>query len=171
MIAAMTHAPAPSPVPPGPGAAPPFPAAPSEGGGTRLGWALGIAGGLIALCCGGGLVAGVGLAVTGVQAINERAHVAVGTYLDALKEKKYDQAYELLCEDEQRRLDLERFTSQEQSRPERIQSYELGEVELQGTSGITLPVTERYTDGDTERVVYRLAQDPKTTDLEVCGRE
>ncbi|MFD0593982.1 hypothetical protein ACFQZ4_17115 [Catellatospora coxensis] len=87
------------------------------------------------------------------------------------EEKKYDQAYELLCEDEQRRLDLERFTSQEQSRPERIQSYELGEVELQGTSGITLPVTERYTDGDTERVVYRLAQDPKTTDLEVCGRE
>ncbi len=171
MIAAMTHASVPPPVPPGPGAVPPFPAAPSEGGGTRLGWALGIAGVLVALCCGGGLVAGVGLAVTGVQAINERAHVTVGTYLDALKAKKYEQAYELLCEDEQQRLDLARFTSREQARPERIQSYELGEVELQGTSGITLPVTERYTDGDSEQVVYRLAQDPKTTDLEVCGRE
>ncbi|MEV0455153.1 hypothetical protein [Catellatospora methionotrophica] len=167
----MTHASVPPPVPPGPGAEPPIPAAPSEGGGTRLGWALGIAGGLVALCCGGGLVAGVGLAVTGVQAINERAHVTVGTYLDALKAKKYEQAYELLCEDEQQRLDLARFTSREQARPERIQSYELGEVELEGTSGITLPVTERYTDGDSEQVVYRLAQDPKTTDLEVCGRE
>lgn len=170
MIAAMTHAPAPSPVPPGPGAAPPFPAAPSEGGGTRLGWALGIAGLIAVLCCGGGLVAGVGLAVTGVEAVNERARVAVGSYLDALREKKYDEAYELLCDAEQKRLDLARFTSREQARPERLESYELGEVDL-NAADISLPVQEHYADGATERVVYRLVQDPKTTDLEVCGRQ
>jgi hypothetical protein len=168
MIAAMTHAPATPPVPPGPGAAPPFPAAPTEGSGTRTGWALGVAGLIVALCCGGGLVAGVGLAVTGVKAINERARVAVGGYLGALHDKRYEDAYELLCESEQRRLDLARFTSREQARPDQIASYELGEVEL--SADITLPVTERYTDGDTAQVTYLLVQDPKTTALEVCGR-
>jgi hypothetical protein len=169
MIAAMTHAPATPPVPPGPGAAPPFPAAPSEGGGTRLGWALGVAGLIVALCCGGGLVAGVGLAVTGVKAINERARVAVGDYLTALKDKRYEDAYHLLCESEQKRQDLARFTSREQSRPEQIESFQLGEVDLRSTD-ITLPVTEHYTDGATGQVTYLLVQDPKTTALEVCGR-
>ncbi|GAA1610534.1 hypothetical protein GCM10009679_13110 [Saccharothrix algeriensis] len=167
MIAAMTHVPTP-PVPPGPGAAPPFPAAPAEGGGTRLGWALGAAGLIVALCCGGGLVAGVGLAVTGVKAINERAQVAVGGYLGALKDERYEDAYDMLCDAEQRRLTLDRFTSQERARPDRLASYELGDVEL--AADITLPVTERYTDGDSAQVTYLLVQNTKTTALEVCGK-
>ncbi|GHJ45359.1 hypothetical protein Cs7R123_27010 [Catellatospora sp. TT07R-123] len=165
----MTEMSATPAVPPGPGARPPFPAAPTEGGGTRLGWGLGIAGLLLVLCCGGGLVTGVGVLATQVQALNEQARAQVGRYLDALRDRDYDKAYGLLCDAEQKQLDLDRFTRREQSRPEKVRSYELGKIDVNG-SDLELPVDETYADGTSGKVVYYLAQDRKTGQFEVCGR-
>lgn len=156
-----------SPVPPGPGAQAPFPAPPAEGGGARLGWGLSIAGLVLALCCGGGLAAGVGLIVTTVAAVNEQARAVVGDYLDALRDGNYPRAYELLCDDEQAHLTQDRFASREETRP-RLRSYEVGDVDV---NRMTLPVTEEYADGDSRQITYLLRQDGKTGRFEVCGRE
>lgn len=164
----MTSTPSPAPVPRGPGAQPPFPAAPTEGGGTRLAWGIGIAVAAVLLCCGGGLAAVVGLGVTGVQALEEQARVVVGDYLDALRQGKYEQAYGLLCDREQQATSLSRFSMRESSRP-KIVSYDLGELEVD--ADLTMPVTQTYAGGDTDVVRYPLEQDTSTGKLEVCGRE
>jgi hypothetical protein len=160
------------PVPAGPGLqAPgiqaPFPAPPNEGAGTRLGWALGIAGAAIALCCGGGFVAVLGFGVTQVAALNEQSRVVVSEYLDALREDKFDDAYRLLCDSQQERQSKENFTAQQESRPQ-IRGYDLGEFDINNSR---LPVTERYADGSTDVVTYYLEPDPQTAKLEICGRE
>jgi hypothetical protein len=155
------------PVPHGPGVQAPFPAPPSEGGGARLGWALGIAGAAIVLCCGGGLLAILGFGITQVAALNEQAHVVVSEYLDDLRDEKYDDAYRLLCDREQAHLTRERFESREKART-RLRDYQVGEFDI--NSG-KLPVTERYRDGSTDVVTYTFESDPKTAQLEICGRE
>ncbi|MDI1466385.1 hypothetical protein QEZ54_35950 [Catellatospora sp. KI3] len=165
----MTEMSASPAVPPGPGARPPFPAAPTEGGGTRLGWGLGIAALLLVLCCGGGLVAGTGMLATQVEAFNEQARTKVAHYLDALRDHDYEKAYDQLCDAEQKQLDLDRFTRREQTRPEQVKSYELGKVSFSGAD-LELPVDEVYTDGTSEQVVYYLVQDRRTAQFEVCGR-
>lgn len=155
------------PVPQGPGVQAPFPAPPTEGGGARLGWALGIAGAALALCCGGGLVAILGFGITQVAALNEQAQVVVGEYLDSLRDEKYDDAYKLLCDREQAVLTRERFEARERARV-RLRDYTLGEFDI--NSG-KLPVTERYRDGSSDLVTYTFESDPKTAQLEICGRE
>ena len=160
------------PVPAGPGlqgqpVQAPFPAAPNEGSGTRLGWALGIAGAALVLCCGGGFVAVLGFGVTQVAALNEQSRVVVSGYLDALRQDKYDDAYELLCDRQQARQSKESFASQQENRPQ-IRGYELGEFDINNSK---LPVTERYADGSTDLVTYYLEPDSQTAQLEICGRE
>ena len=66
-------------------------------GAARLWLGLGAAGLATLLCCGGGLGAGIGLGVTGAQAVNEQAQAVVGEYLDALRAGRYAEAYEALC--------------------------------------------------------------------------
>jgi hypothetical protein len=155
------------PVPQGPGVQAPFPAPPTEGGGARLGWALGIAGAVLALCCGGAFVAILGFGVTQVAALNEQAHVVVGEYLDDLRDEKYDEAYRLLCDKEQAHLTRDRFEAREKARTP-LRSYTIGEFDI--NSG-KLPVTERYQDGSSDLVTYTFESDPKTAKLEICGRE
>ncbi len=155
------------PVPQGPGVQAPFPAPPNEGGGARLGWALGIAGAAVVLCCGGGLAVLLGFGITQVAALNEQAHVVVGQYLDDLRDEKYDDAYKLLCDQEQAHLTRERFESLEKGRTP-LRDYSIGEFDINTGK---LPVTERYRDGTSEQVTYTFATDPKTAQLEICGRE
>jgi hypothetical protein len=160
------------PVPAGPGLQEPgiqapFPAPPNEGSGTRLGWALGIAGAALVLCCGGGFVAFLGFGVTQVAALNEQSRVVVSEYLDALREDKFDDAYKLLCDSQQARQSKEAFTAQQENRPQ-IRGYDLGEFDINNSR---LPVTERYADGSTDLVTYYLEPDSQTAQLEICGRE
>jgi len=92
------HVPAP---PQGPGVQPPFPAPPVEGRGKRTGWAVGISIGVVVLFCGIGATAVIGIGATANGAYQERARAAVSSYLNALRDKKYDEAYNLLCDDAQ----------------------------------------------------------------------
>src|SRR3954454_24356360 len=92
------HVPAP---PQGPGVQPPFPAPPVEGRGRRVGMSIGIAIGVVVLVCGGGLAAVIGILVSTQGAAQERAQAAVSDYLNALRDGKYDKAYDLLCDDAQ----------------------------------------------------------------------
>lgn len=156
-----------APIPQGPGAAAPFPAPPAEGGGARLGWGLGIAGAILVLCCGGGLTAIIGLVVTQVAAANEQSRAVVGHYLSALRDDKYDEAYDLLCDEEQASLSQDRFETRERSR-KKISSYQIGEFDVYDDS---VPVREVYRDGTTDDVKYFLKPDSGDAKLEICGRE
>jgi len=156
-----------APIPQGPGAAAPFPAPPAEGGGARLGWGLGIAGAILVLCCGGGLTAFIGLVVTQVAANNEQSRAVVSRYLNALRDGEYDEAYDLLCDEEQEALSKDRFETRERAR-KKISSYEIGEFDVYNDS---VPVHESYGDGTTDNVRYFLKPDQQDARLEICGRE
>src|SRR5919205_1140631 len=103
----MTSAPAP---PPGPGVVPPFPAPPTEGRGLRIGLGLGIGGAALLLVCGGGAAAGVGLVSVMGSALNEQAHVVVGHFFDAIKARRYNEAYGSQCQEVKNRETQDEFT-------------------------------------------------------------
>jgi hypothetical protein len=146
---------------------PPFSAAPVEGRTVRLWLGLGIGGAVLALCCGAGIVSLGGLLVVGVEAVNEQAQRAVGDYLDAEIEADWEQAYQRRCEGDRQAETLEEFTRRVSAQP-RIESYELGEVDLAGAE-VRLPARVEYEDGRTERLLVPLEQNPQTGALEVCG--
>src|SRR5690242_11629930 len=102
------HVPAP---PQGPGVYPPFPAPPVEGKGKRIGLGLGVGAGVLVLVCGGGLAALIGVGISASGSLQERAHVAVSQYLDALHDQKYDKAYQLLCDEARDDESLSEFRS------------------------------------------------------------
>ena len=165
--ASPPHAPAP---PRGPGVTPPFPAPPVEGRSARLWLGLGAAGLATVLCCGGGLVAGIGLIVTGMQAINERAQVAVGSYLDDVRAGRYDDAYEALCPEMRRRESAREFADRLADEPS-ISGYDLRDAQVPNNADATvvLPVDVRYAEGSAETLRFRLEQDSSTGEFEVCG--
>lgn len=160
-------------VPRGPGVQPPFLAPPTEGRSARRWLAAGIAAGLLALCCGTGGVAVGGLLFTMIPALNEQAQAAVGDYLDALADQRWQRAYQLRCEADQEVESLESFTDRV-SQPPHVQSYELGDLNLLTGGGqdgqLRLPAQVRYTDGTTELETYLLAQNQRTGTLQVCQR-
>jgi hypothetical protein len=161
----MTTAPYVPTPPPGPGVHPPFPAPPVEGRGKRIGMALGITGGILALVCGGGAVAAVGLVGAMTNAIDEQVDVVVGRYMEAVQDREFVKAYDLLCQDarnqETRDAYVARMTGSEQ-----ISSYHVGDVdELYST----VPVDVTYADGDSAVVSAELVQNTSTGAFEVCG--
>ncbi len=161
-------APAPAPVPPGPGVRPPFAAAPVEGKTARLWIGLGVAGALLALCCGVGIASVGGLALTGMQALTEQSQRAVDDYLSARVEEDWQEAYELRCEQDQQAESPSRYTDRVSAEP-RIESYELGEAVDVTPQAIRLPGVVDYDDGTSERLLVPLEQDPETGRMEVCG--
>jgi hypothetical protein len=163
-----TAPPAPAPVPPGPGVRPPFAAAPVEGRTARLWISLGVAGALVALCCGVGIAAVVGLALTSMQAVTEQSQRAVDDYLSARVEGDWQEAYELRCEADQQAESLGRYTDRVSAEP-RIESYELGEVEVTPRGDLRLSAVVDYDDGTSERLLVPLEQDPETGQMQVCG--
>ncbi|HEU5109021.1 MAG TPA: hypothetical protein VFT95_10755 [Micromonosporaceae bacterium] len=158
--------PSPSPPPRGPGVTPPFPAPPVEGRSTRLWLGLGAAGLATVLCCGGGLAALIGLGVTGAQAINERAHVAVSSYLDDVRAGRYDDAYAALCPALRRQETADQFADRVADEPS-ISGYDMRTVS--NPSELVLPVDVRYADGTADTLRFRLEQDVNTGEFEVCG--
>lgn len=156
------------PPPPGPGVRPPFAAAPVEGRTARLWLGLGVGAILVALFCGGGLAALTGMVLTGMGALNEQAHRAVGDYLDAEAEQQWQDAYEQRCDRDQRAESLTEFTRRVSAQP-RIESYELGSVEITPSGQLRLPAELTYVNGADDRIVVPLQQHPQTGMLQVCG--
>ncbi|WFE29766.1 hypothetical protein O7623_11505 [Solwaraspora sp. WMMD791] len=155
-------------VPAGPGAAPPFAAPPVEGRSARLWIGLSVAALAVLICCGGGTIALVGLIITGGEAINEQAQVAVDDYFDAVSQQQFGAAYGMLCAEAQRRESLDEFTDRLAAEPE-IAAYEVGQVSV--TSRIVVPVEVTYRQGGADTLRVSLNQDTGTGELEVCGIE
>jgi hypothetical protein len=161
-LESMTTAP-PVPAPPqGPGVFPPFPAPPTEGRGRRIGLGLGIGGGILLLVCGGGVAATIGLFSVMSSALNEQAHVVVGDFFDAVKAKRYGEAYNSQCEDVKNQETQAEFTRRITA-IDPIASYTVGDVDL------TVPVQVTYTDGQTGTLEVYLEQSPDTGEFQVCG--
>lgn len=157
--------PTPAPPPPGPGARPPFVAAPTEGSGARLWWALGVGALALLLCGGGGLAVFIGMIVTGVRAVQEQSDQTMTRYVQALERGKFNDAYDLVCDDLRKRYSLDEFRDLER---DAITStgFDVGDLDL---STLTVPVRLEYATGRTQEVVYQLSQDSKTGRFEVCG--
>lgn len=154
------------PAPPaGPGVAPPFPAPPVEGRTFRLWLGLGVAALAVVLCCGGGAFAFAGLLVTSAQAMNEQAQAVVGDYFEAVRDRQYGKAYQLLCDDARRRESPAEFEQRVAAGPD-ISAYRVGDVAL--TNEITVPVEVTYTSGRRDDLRVSLVQDPDTAALRIC---
>ncbi|AGL15137.1 hypothetical protein L083_1627 [Actinoplanes sp. N902-109] len=155
------------PPPRGPGVQPPFPAPPVEGRGRRRAMGLGVGIGAFLLVAGGGLAAVIGILSVGSKALDERADVAVTRYLDAVGDRRYDDAYDLLCQSARSRLSEAEFTRQVAG-DEPIAAYDVGELQL---PGLTVPVDVRYADGSSARLRAYLEQNTSTGAFEVCSIE
>jgi hypothetical protein len=169
-------APAPAPAagpPPGPGVQPPFVAAPIEGRRARTWLGLGLAGAVLAGCCGVGVVGVGGLVVLGQQAVDEQAQRAVDDYLAAVTEQDWQKAYDLRCARDQRAESLSAFTDRV-SAMSRIESYQTRNTRLAGNGDLTVPVQVTYADGSETTLTYPVEQNPgpgpDTGQLEVCGQ-
>src|SRR3954451_4749074 len=143
------HVPAP---PQGPGVQPPFPAPPVEGRGRRVGMSVGIAIGVVVLVCGGGLAAVIGILASTQGASQERAQAAVSGYLNALRDGKYDKAYDLLCADAQQ-AESEAASQRRVTDEPVIQSYTMGKFDIVSW---TMPVEATYDDGSDAQLEARL---------------
>jgi hypothetical protein len=156
------------PAPPqGPGVYPPFPAPPVEGRGRRraLGIWLGI--GAFLLVAGGGLAAVIGIVSVGSKALDERADAAVSSYLDAVGDRRYDDAYDMLCESARSSESKSAFTERV-SGEEPISRYDVGTLDLRT---LTVPVDVRYASGSGAQLQAYLEQNTSTGAFEVCSIE
>ncbi|WP_436522627.1 hypothetical protein [Actinoplanes sp. HUAS TT8] len=153
------------PPPPGPGVHPPFPAPPVEGRGRRIGLGFGIGGGVVALICGGGLAAiiGLGLAING--SANEQARAVITDYLEAVKAGDYDGAYGQLCRSAKLRETVTEF-QERVSQEERITSYQIGDLDL-NTGEVKVDLV--HPGGDVEHTEAQLGQNRTTGAFEVCS--
>lgn len=133
------------PAPPaGPGVVPPFAAPPTEGRRARLWLGLGAGALAVLICCGGGGTAVVGLAVSNVQAVREQGRSVTDDYYRGLAERKYDQSYDALCDDAQRRESRQEFERRVAAEPQ-VDSYRVGDVD---TVNLTVPVSVTFSGGD-----------------------
>ncbi|MEV4637610.1 hypothetical protein AB0J80_09690 [Actinoplanes sp. NPDC049548] len=162
----MTATQAPPP-PQGPGVVPPFPAPPVEGRGRRVGLGVGVGAGVLVLVLGGGVAAAVGLATVATSALNEQADVVVGDYFDAVRDKRYGSAYDMLCQETRDRQTEAEFTRQVSAK-EPISRYDVGDLNL---VDLSTPVDLTYADGSTDRVEAYLTQNRRTGRFEVCSIE
>jgi hypothetical protein len=160
-MSSAPHVPAP---PQGPGVFPPFPAPPVEGKGKRIGWAIGITAGVVVLVCGGGLAALIGVGVSMQGSYQEKAHAAVSGYLNALRDRKYDEAYGLLCDDTQQNESAAEFRTRVSGEPV-IQTYDMGKFDLVTGS---VPVDAVYDNGSSAELKAYLGVDSDTGAFEVC---
>ena len=150
--------------PPGPGVQPPFPAPPVEGKGRRIGLGLGVGAAVLLLVCGGGLAAVIGLTTSFSRALNEQAHKVVTSYLAALHDRRYDQAYGMLCQQAKDRESPAMYRSRVTAEPA-IASYRVGQLDL---TQLSVPVDLTYTSGSTAQLAAYLDQNKRTGAFEVC---
>jgi len=155
------HVPAP---PQGPGVQPPFPAPPVEGRGKRIGLSIGVAIGVVVLVCGGGLAALIGLLASSQSSAQEHANAAVSGYLNALRDGKYDKAYDLLCDEARQNESQAEFRERVSGEPV-VRTYTMGKFDVLTFS---MPVDATYDNGSTAQLEAYLGSDRTTGAFEVC---
>lgn len=155
------------PPPAGPGVQPPFAAPPVDGDQTRRWVGLGVGAAALVLCCIGAVAGLGGLIFAGVQAVNEQARVTVEKYLGALSQRKYADAYGLLCDDLQARESADAF-ARRLGRGPQVAGYTVGEPNIERTP-ITVPAEVRYDSGQARTLRFTLEQDRDNGQLEICG--
>jgi hypothetical protein len=153
----------------GPGVQPPFPAPPTEGRGRRIGLGLGIGGAVLALFCGGGVAAGVGLFSVGGKALNEQAHKVVTDYFTAVQNKHYTQAYDQQCADVKRQESQAEYANRIAA-TEPITRFSVGTVNIADVD-LSVPVQVQYDDGRSGTLQVYLGQNTETGQFQVCGVE
>ena len=151
------------PPPPGPGVAPPFAVPPRDRDSKRLWIGLGIGGLLLVLCCAGG-IAGIGVLAAGGDSIaRSQASSVVRTFLEAVREENYSDAYAELCDQITERVTLADF--ERVYGAEKLESYVVGTVNA--TNTITVDATLTWEDRGTVEARYTLV--PAAPVLKICG--
>jgi hypothetical protein len=159
----------PPPPPRGPGVYPPFPAPPTEGRNRRVGIGLGIGGGVLLLACGGGIATVFVLVTVTSRALNEQVHVVVREYLDDVRAKRYNEAYDEQCQEAKDRESRAEFAGRV-AEDEPIASYRIGDISLASLDQ-SVPVDVTYQNGGTGQLYVSLGQNPRTGRYQVCGVE
>jgi hypothetical protein len=149
--------------PPGPGVAPPFAVPPRDRDSKRLWIGLGIGGLLLVLCCAGG-IAGIGVLAAGGDSIaKSQASSVVRTFLEAIREQKYSDAYAELCDQLTERVTLDDF--ERAYGADKLQSYVVGAIDA--TNTITVDATLTWQDRGSVEAQYTLV--PAAPVLKICG--
>jgi hypothetical protein len=153
-----------APAPPrGPGVAPPFAVPPRDRDSKRLWIGLGIGGLILVLCCAGG-IAGIGVLAAGGDSIaRSQATSVVRTFLEAIKQEKYSDAYAELFDDITEKVTLADF--QRTYGADKLDSYAVGQVDA--TNSITVDVTLNWQTRGTVEAQYTLV--PAAPVLKICG--
>jgi hypothetical protein len=149
--------------PPGPGVVPPFAAPPRDRDHKRLWVGLGVGGAVVVLGCVAG-VFGIRVLASGSEDIvRSQASSVVDTYLGALREQNYPDAYDQLCSDLTDRLTLRQFQASYGRPP--VVSYHIDDVQIANQIVVNASVTRR---GENETAHnYPLVQ--SGTVLKICG--
>jgi hypothetical protein len=149
--------------PPGPGVAPPFAVPPRDRDNKRLWIGLGIGGLVLVLCCVGG-IAGIGVLAAGGDSIaKSQASSVVRTFLEAIGNEDYPEAYGQICDEITEKVSLDDF--ERAYRGDRLDSFTVGAVNA--TSTITVDATLDWQDRGTVEARYTLV--PATPVLKICG--
>ena len=154
--------------PPGPGVRAPFAAPPTERDRKRMWIGLGVGAALLVVCCGGGLVAFIGLVVAQNRAIPAEAAAVVNRYLDDLTHEDYRDAYDQLCGADQSQQSLAEFTARKRAGAT-IEQYRVGQPRAQ-QSEVLVPV-QLYTSSGSVDSVFTLVEDQQAGGLRICGGE
>jgi hypothetical protein len=137
------------PVPPrGPGVLAPFPAPPRERN-PRLWVGIAVLATVVVLCCGGGIASVIGLVYYNESQIPK----AVDTFLVAVENQKYADAYKMQCSAVREQQDEQQFANQFQDR--QLKSHKLGSVQSGDTGGgsqaFLVPADLTYSDGSSDQ--------------------
>ncbi len=152
------------PAPPqGPGVAPPFAVPPRDRDSKRLWIGLGIGGLVLVLCCVGG-IAGIGVLAAGGDSIaRSQASSVVRTFLEAIQQEKYSDAYAEICDQITEKVTLADF--ERAYGADKLDSYVVGAVNA--TDTITVDATLNWQDRGTVEATYTLV--PAAPVLKICG--
>jgi hypothetical protein len=130
---------------------------------------LGIGALVAVLACGGGIAAIIGLATTGTRALNEQVQVVVGHYFEAVQQKRFDDAYEQLCQQAKEQESAADFVARVGAEPA-IATFDIGNLAVSSIDPV-VPVDVVYLDGAADTLRVNLSQNGSTGALEVCGVE
>jgi hypothetical protein len=110
-----------------------------------------------------------GIVSVATRAFNEQVDVVVGDYLDAVRDRRYDDAYGQLCEDAQASESAGEFAQRVGAEPA-LRSYDVGNISLTSATP-AVPVQVVYANGASGTLQVDLQQDQGTGQFEVCGVE
>jgi hypothetical protein len=154
--------------PPGPGVRAPFAAPPTERDRKRMWIGLGVGAALLVVCCGGGLVAFIGLVVAQNRAIPAEATAVVNRYLDDVTHEDFRDAYDQLCGADQDKESLQEFTTRKRTEAT-IEQYQVGQPRVE-QSQVEVPV-HLYTSSGFLDWIFTLVEDQQAGGLRICGGE